>query len=143
ESYAMFVDDPYAQHWSFVDDPWTLDSTAPELRWYVMAGPDLRDLRRDVMDLLGRPPVPPEQAFGLWISEYGFDDWAELEAKLETLRAHKFPVDGVVLDLQWFGGITAGSDQSRMGSLTWDRARFPEPEKKLAELRERHGVEVM
>src|SRR5690606_30198350 len=67
----------------------------------------------------------------------------ELEAKLETLRRHRFPVDGFVLDLQWFGGITAGSDQSRMGSLTWDRARFPEPEKKLAELRERHGVEVM
>jgi alpha-glucosidase (family GH31 glycosyl hydrolase) len=140
ESYAMFVDDPYAERWSFEQDPWTLDSTGEELRWYVMAGPDLQDLRRDVMRLLGRPPVPPRKMFGLWISEYGYDDWSELEDKLRTLRAHHFPVDGFVLDLQWFGGITPDSDESPMGTLTWDRERFPDPERKIAELRDREGI---
>src|SRR6185503_17810612 len=81
-------------------------------------------------------------AFGLWISEYGFDDWHELEDKLATLRAHHFPVDGFVLDLQWFGNITAGSETSRMGTLSWDPKRFPDPAKKLAELRGQ-GVAVM
>jgi alpha-glucosidase len=134
QAYAMFVDDTYPERWSFTGDPWTLRTTNPALRWYVMAGPDLADLRRDYMTLVGRAPVPPKQAFGLWVSEYGYDDWKELDAKLASLRSHKFPVDGFVLDLQWFGGITEKSDTSRMGGLAWDRAKFPDPDKKVRAL---------
>jgi alpha-glucosidase (family GH31 glycosyl hydrolase) len=134
QGYAMFVDDPYAEHWSFKGDPWTLRTIGDALRWYVIAGPDVPDLRRDYMGLVGHPPVPPKQAFGLWVSEYGFDNWKELEDKLRTLRKNKFPVDGFVLDLQWFGNIQEKSETSRMGSLTWDIKNFPEPEKKIKEL---------
>ena len=129
-AYAMFVDDIRAERWSFKADPWTLASPAETLRWYVIAGPDLAALHRAFMDLVGHPPVPPKKAFGLWISEYGFDDWHELEDKLRTLRAHHFPVDGFVLDLQWFGGVTEKSDASRMGALAFDRTHFPAPEKR-------------
>lgn len=141
--YALFVDDPYAEHWSFRADPWQLETSGPTLRWYVIAGPDLPDLRRDYMDLVGRAPVPPRQAFGLWISEYGFDDWRELEGKLATLREHHFPVDGFVLDLQWFGNIKQGSDTSRMGTLSWDTTHFPDPAGKLRELRDQQGLALM
>jgi alpha-glucosidase (family GH31 glycosyl hydrolase) len=135
-SYAMFVDDPYAEHWDFTGDPWTLRTIGDALRWYVIAGPDLPDVRRDYMDLVGHPPVPPKQAFGLWVSEYGFDNWKELEDKLRTLRKNKFPVDGFVLDLQWFGNIQEKSETSRMGTLTWDTKNFPDPERKVKELAE-------
>ena len=141
--YAMFFDDPYAEHWSFKADPWRLTTLGDNLRWYVMTGPDLPDLRRDFMGLVGHPPVPPKQAFGLWISEYGFDDWKELDDKLRTLRAHHFPVDGFVLDLQWFGNVTPKSETSRMGTLRWDDKHFPDPKGKLAELRDKQGIGVM
>jgi len=141
--YAMFFDDPYAERWSFAGDPWKLHTLGDALQWYVIAGPDLQDLRRDYMTLVGRPPVPPKQAFGLWVSEYGFDDWKELDTKLASLRAHHFPVDGFVLDLQWFGNITEGSETSRMGTLSWDTEKFPAPATKLAELRDKQGVGVM
>ena len=62
----------------------------------------------------------------MWISEYGFDDWHELEDKLRTLRAHHFPVDGFVMDLQWFGGVKRDSDATKMGCLRWDERSFPE-----------------
>ncbi len=140
QAYAMFADDLYAQTWSFTADPWRLRTTGDALRWYVLAGPDLADLRRDYMRLVGHAPVPPKQAFGLWISEYGYDSWAELEDKLRTLRANKFPVDGFVLDLQWFGNIVAKSETSPMGTLVWDRKRFPDPEAKIKELRDKHGL---
>lgn len=143
QSYAMFVDDHRAEQWSFKGDPWTLSSAGDALRWYVIAGPDLADLRRDFMALVGRAPVPPKPAFGLWISEYGFDDWKELEGKLASLRKHGFPVDGFVLDLQWFGGITEKSDNSRMGALTWDEKHFPDPAQTLARLRDKEGVGVV
>jgi len=39
-----------------------------QLRYYILAGPNLPDLRSDLMELTGRPPVPPRKAFGLWVS---------------------------------------------------------------------------
>jgi alpha-glucosidase len=141
--YALFVDDPYPEHWSFTADPWQLATSGDALRWYVIAGPDLPDLRRDYMELVGHAPVPPRQAFGLWISEYGFDDWRELDDKLATLRTHHFPVDGFVLDLQWFGNIVQGSETSRMGTLSWDTTHFPDPAGKIKQLRDEQGVALM
>lgn len=143
ENYALFLDHLYAQTWDFTGSPWRVETRSGLLRWYVMTGPNLPDLRSDYLELVGRPPVPPKKMFGMWVSEYGYEDWAELEDKLATLDTGKFPVDGFVLDLQWFGGIQDKSEASRMGAVAWDTTKFPEPAKKLAELRERHGVGIM
>ena len=70
------------------------------------------------MELTGHPPVPPKEVFGLWISEYGYDNWGEIESKLATLRANHFPVDGFVLDLQWFGGASPQAPTT----ATWGRS---------------------
>jgi len=141
-SYALFVDQPEAQTWDFRGDPFQLELRSDRVRLYLMAGPDLPDLRRDYMELTGRAPVPPRAAFGLWISEYGYRGWEQVEEKLASLEKKGFPVDGVVLDLFWFGGIEKSSPESRMGSLRWDEKAFPAPKKKIAELR-RRGVGVI
>lgn len=142
-NYALFLDDTYALHWDFRADPWRVRTRGDVVRGYLITGPDLPDLRRDYLELVGAPPVPPRAAFGFWVSEYGYDHWHELESKLATLRANRFPVDGVVLDLQWFGGIITGSDLSPMGSLSWDPKRFPDPRGHIARLRSEHGVGVI
>ncbi len=143
DSYALFMDNPYKQVWSFDKEPWRAVMAGDWVRFYVMTGPNLQDLRQDYMELTGRPPVPPKKAFGLWISEYGYDNWAELEDKLRTLRENRFPVDGFVLDLQWYGGIVENSDDTRQGSLTWDEQNFPDPQGKIASLREDEGVGIV
>ncbi len=142
-NYALFVDHVPAQTWDFTGDHWTLDTSGDPVRWYVMTGPDLPDLRRDYMELVGRPPVPPKKMFGLWVSEFGYDDWAELDDKLATLRANKFPVDGFVLDLQWFGGVAPTPEGDGMGSLTWDADHFPDSAGKIAQLATEHGIGLM
>ena len=67
------------------------------------------------MALSGHPPVPPKAMFGLWISEYGYENWAELDGKIASLKAAGFPLSGAVLDLYWFGGIKANSTTSAHG----------------------------
>ncbi|MBZ0275197.1 MAG: glycoside hydrolase family 31, partial [Anaerolineae bacterium] len=141
ENYALFVDHIYQQTWAFNKDPFTLRTPHAPIRWYVMTGGDLRDLRADYMELTGRPPVPPRQMFGLWVSEYGYDNWDELVSVLDSLREADFPLDGFVLDLQWFGGIAEGNSQ--MGSLSWDERNFPDPAAFIARLREEQGVGIM
>jgi len=143
ENYALFADNVYAQTWDFKQDPWQATMGGKWLRFYLMSGPDVQDLRSDYLELVGRPLVPPKKMFGLWVSEYGFDNWGELEDKLRTLRVNHLPVDGFVLDLQWFGGVLNGSDNSHMGSLNWDLNNFPDPAGKIAELKQKQGVGIM
>ncbi len=142
-NYALFLDQVYKQAWNFQGTPWRVETWGDQIRWYVMTGPNLPDLRQDYLELTGRPPVPPIKAFGLWVSEYGYDNWSELDSKLTSLRNNSFPIDGFVLDLQWFGGITAGSDNTQMGSLTWDTSNFPNPSGKIAALEHDEGVGIM
>jgi alpha-glucosidase (family GH31 glycosyl hydrolase) len=93
--------------------------------------------------LTGHPLIPPKKMFGLWVSEFGFDNWAELDDKLRTLRQHKFPVDGFVFDLEWFGAeqykvrndTMPLFEKVYMGKLAWDERNFPKPEQKLVQLK--------
>ncbi|WP_119070520.1 TIM-barrel domain-containing protein [Aggregatilinea lenta] len=141
ENYALFLDHARQQYWDFGADPFAAITSGASLRWYLMTGPDLLDLRRDYMELTGRAPVPPKQMFGLWVSEYGYEDWAELDGVIESLRAAGFPLDGFVLDLYWFGSAFP-KESSQMGSLTWDEAAFPDPAETLAQYRDA-GLGVM
>ncbi len=131
-NYGLFMDHVYKQEWNLTGDPWTMRTWGDQLRWYVMSGPDLQDLRTDYLELTGLPPVPPKKALGLWVSEFGYDDWAEVDGTIAGLRDEGFPVDGAMLDVQWFGGVTANSDATRMGTLDWDTSAFPDPAGKLA-----------
>ena len=141
--FSIFLDDVRAQTWDLRRRPWRVTTPSRALRFYLLGAPTLAELRADYLDLTGRPPVPPRAAFGLWLSEYGYEDWAEAEEVVAELRKVGFPIDGVVLDLQWFGGIREGSDETAMGTLTFDPARFPDPARHIAALRERHGVGVI
>lgn len=141
--YGLFLDGVYKQTWDLTGDPWTVDTYGDQLRWYVMTGPDLPDLRRDYLELTGHPPVPPRKAFGLWNSEYGYDNWGEIDGVLAGLRAAHFPVDGFMLDINWFGGVTAGSDNTKMGTLSWDTTNFPNPTAKIADYKNNQGVGLM
>ena len=143
-NYALFLDNKYKHKWDFTSpSQWQAEVSNGELRFYVMTGPDLLDLRKDFMDLVGHPLVPPKKMFGFWMSEYGYDDWGELEDKLNTLRENDFPLDGFVLDLQWFGGITPNSDNTQMGSLTFDTSKFPDPAKKIGHYEDNQCVGIM
>ncbi len=140
ENYALFLDNVYKQTWDFSTQPWTVRMFGDQIQFYLIAGLDLPSLRKSYMELTGRPPVPPRKVFGLWVSEYGYSDWQEVEGLRDELRRDSFPVDGFVLDVQWFGGIKGESPDSAMGRLDWDldlRA-FPDPDKHIGDLASDH-----
>jgi len=140
ENYGLLVDQPYKQQWDLTGDPWKMETWGDQIRWYTMTGPDLPDLREDYLELTGRPPVPPKKALGLWVSEYGYDNWTEVNDTLNGLRNADFPVDGFLLDINWFGGVTAGSDNTNMGTLAWDTANFPNPATTIANYEANDGI---
>ncbi len=142
ENYAILYDNEYKQRWDFSEKhEWTAEAQGGEVDFFFFHGHDLKDLRKDFMELTGKPPIPPKKMFGLWVSEYGYDNWAEVDDKLTTLRKNNFPVDGFVLDLQWFGGIKA--EDSQMGNLDWDTKNFPDARKKILDYDNTNGIGIM
>jgi alpha-glucosidase len=140
--FALILDNRYPQQWDLAATPRRLMVKGGDLRLRVLAADEMSDLRRQYMDITGHPPVPPKSMFGLWISEYGYENWAELDSKIASLKAAGFPLSGAVLDLYWFGGIKANSTTSAMGGLNWDRANFPDPEEHIAAYKEA-GIGLM
>jgi alpha-glucosidase len=142
ENYAVLYDNEYKQRWNFTQkDEWTAEADGGEVDFFFFHGHDLKDLRKDFMELTGKPPIPPKKMFGLWVSEFGYDNWEEVDDKLATLRKNNFPLDGFVLDLQWFGGIKKENPQ--MGKLDWDTKNFPNPRTKILDYDQKHGVGIM
>ena len=125
-NYALLLDNVYRQRWDFNSYWWQSRMYGDQIRFYLMTGDNLLDLRSDYMELVGRPPVPPRNAFGLWVSEFGYDNWDQIDNILAGLRDRHFPIDGFVLDLQWFGGVTLNQPSgSAMGRLDWDENQEP------------------
>lgn len=131
QPFAIILDNRYPQSWDLSSSPYKLNIEGGDFKLHVLTGKNLAEIRRDYMRLTGTPLIPPKSAFGLWLSEYGFDNWAELDDKIASLKKNNFPLSGVVMDLQWFGGISE-DEHSKMGSLTWDLVNFPKPVEKIA-----------
>ena len=60
-------------------------------------GSPARLLRRFI-ELTGEPVLPPDWAFGLWISANGWNCDREVDAQLAALKAHDYPADVMVLE---------------------------------------------
>jgi alpha-glucosidase (family GH31 glycosyl hydrolase) len=105
------------------------DAAGGVLTFYVIAGRTMKDVLVNYTHLTGRQPLPPRWALGYLQSKYGYENEAQTREVVNELRRRGFPVDGVILDLYWFGKA------SDMGALDWDRTRFPNPEKMIAGLK--------
>ncbi len=133
-SYAFFCDNQYGQDWSLSGTAWSIRAWGDWMRFYIITGPDLKDLRSDYMELTGKPPVPPKKAFGLWVSKYGYKSWNEIDGVLGTLKTNKFPIDGFILDLFWFTG------RFNLGKLDFDAANFSNAGAKINGYKNNDGV---
>lgn len=132
-NYGIFFDQQYRMTMTFSErGRYTYETNGDELRFFIMTGPDIKDTRKDYIELTGFPPVPPKRQFGYWTSKFGFSSFQEAEDEVKELREHGFPLDGVALDLQWFGGKFGRPDIFRMGVLQFVTAMLDHPETPLA-----------
>lgn len=127
-SWGFLLDNIYKQTWDFTANQWRISMFGDQLRGYIISGDNPRQIRQKFMSLVGHAPVPPRKMFGFWMSEYGYDNWGEVNGRLDGMRRDGFPIDGFFLDLQWFGNVTPGSDHTNMGKLSFDESNFPQPQ---------------
>jgi alpha-D-xyloside xylohydrolase len=129
--YGIFVDVPTAVSFhvgSRSNRTFTIEAAGPELDYYVLAGTP-KEVLGAYTDLTGKPPVPPEWAFGLWASTcfVRFTESSVL-AEARRLREGGIPCDVFHLDSFWQRAFM-------WCDFEWDAERIPDPKRLMAELR--------
>ena len=126
--YGLFVDVPTAVTFhlgSRSNRTFTIEAAGPELDYYVLAGTP-KEIVGVYTDLTGKPPVPPEWAFGLWASTcfVKFTEASVLETA-RRLRQEGIPCDVFHLDSFWQRAFM-------WCDFEWDAERLPDPARLMA-----------
>ncbi len=113
-----------------------LGSESGRMSYFFISGNSYDNILTNYTYLTGRQPIPPRWAMGYIQSRFGYKTREEVSNVISQMQKEGFPMDAIVLDLYWFGPITA------MGNLTWDTVAFPKPVQMLEEFN-RMGVKTI
>ncbi len=139
DGFAIVFDD-YAASKLFLDKgskiEYVTENPRPVSYYYVDGAETLADVTTQLTALTGRQPLPPMWALGYVTSKYGYHDQRETLGVVDTLKRAGYPLDGIVLDLYWYG------KEQDMGRLAWDPMQWPNPKKMLSDLKKK-GVNLV
>ncbi|TAJ14543.1 DUF5110 domain-containing protein [Marinilabiliaceae bacterium JC017] len=114
------------------------EAVGGRMSYLVVAGDAWDQLAENYTGITGRQPMVPRWALGNIASRMGYHTQQEVEDVVDKYIADDIPLDGIVLDLYWFGPDLKG----HMGNLEWDLDSFPEPEKMMADIKKK-GVKTV
>ncbi|MER5949437.1 alpha-xylosidase [Streptomyces sp. NPDC001904] len=102
------------------------------LTYYVVAGPEPKDVLRRYTALTGRPALPPAWSFGLWLTtsfttQY---DEATVTKFVDGMAERDIPLSVFHFDCFWMR-------EYQWSDFAWDPDVFPDPVGMLARLKER------
>lgn len=135
--YAVVFDD-FAAAEMVMSDPivYTSESRSPISYYFINGAGSLADVTRELSALTGRQKLPPLWALGYITSKYGYHTHDETLGVVDTLKRAGYPLDGIVLDLYWYG------KEQDMGRLAWDPKQWPDHKKMLSDLKNK-GVNTI
>lgn len=87
---------------------------------------NVREQLKQYLELTGKPSLPPEWAFGVWISGNGWNNDAEVDRQLQAIQRYHYPASVMVLE-QW-------SDERTFH--IWHKEHFPEPASTVKRIRD-------
>lgn len=135
--YAVLFDD-YAAAEMIMNNPikYISESRQPISYYFINGAGTLAGVVERFTELTGRQELPPFWAMGYITSKYGYKTAAETEGVIDTLKLNDYPVDGVVLDLYWYG------KEEDMGRLAWEPEQWQDHKAMLARLKDK-GVNTV
>ena len=115
---------------------YTSDTPLPLSYYFINGNGNLAGVTGNYTRLTGRQDLPPFWSLGYITSKYGYHNQKEALGAIDSLKTRGYPVDGMVLDLYWYGVETD------MGRLEWDKKQWPDHKKMLDQLKEQ-GVNTV
>lgn len=98
-------------------DELIFEAETGELRYYLLAGTDVKHVLSRYTELTGRMSLPPLWSLGYHQSRFSYDSQDTVLKLAHEFRSHGVPCDVLYLDIHYMNGFR---------SFTWDQVRFPD-----------------
>lgn len=135
--YAIVMDDfAEATMTAGPEIEYTTIASQPVSYYFVNSPEGYAALPRQLSELTGRQDLAPLWSLGYITSKYGYKTQQEVDSVVGALKKGGYPLDGIVLDLYWYG------KEQDMGRLAWEPSQWPSPEKMLRRLK-KQGVNLV
>ncbi len=130
--YGLFVHSSYPMVFRMGNESsisYSIHVADNRLDYFLIYGPDLKQILKRYADLTGHAPVPPKWSFGFWLSRAGYRSREEVETVVREMRQRDLPCDVLSLDPWWMG-------DGPWSTYEWDTRAFPRPSEMVRGLRE-------
>lgn len=111
----------------------SFDALDDEMDYYFIHGPEIKRVVSTYTEITGRMYMPPMWALGYQQCRWSYFPEENVVRLADAFRSKDIPCDVIYLDIDYM-------DEYRV--FTWNKNRFPDPEKMLAELKEK-GFKVV
>ncbi|MFD1039752.1 glycoside hydrolase family 31 protein [Virgibacillus byunsanensis] len=115
------------------EDGYAFSAEGGQLDYYVLGGPDPKSVLEQYTYITGRMPLPPKWSLGYHQSRYSYESEAEVRELAQNFVEREIPVDVIHLDIHYMNGYRV---------FTFDKEKFPNPEKMIADLRDM-GIRIV
>jgi len=106
------------------------------LEYFIIYGPDPKAIYEHYTALTGRPAMPPEWSFGLWLSTSFTTSYDEktVMSFIDGMEERKIPLSVFHFDCYWMRGFN-------WCDFTWDKETFPDPKGMLSRIKAK-GIKI-
>ncbi len=139
KGYGVFVNNPGAVSFEVASEKVSrVQFSVPGevLEYFVIYGPTPKQILERYTALTGRPALPPEWTFGLWLSTSFTTSYDEKTVMhfIDGMFERKIPLSVFHFDCFWMKGF-------HWSDFTWDKDTFPDPKGLISRLHDK-GLKV-
>ena len=130
KGYGIFMDNTFRSFFDFGherEDVKSFWAHGGEMRYYFIYGPKHTDISQQYIQLTGSPNMPPKWALGYHQSKWSYYPDSVVKNVAHEFRKRKIPCDVIHIDIDYMDGFRC---------FTWDKNRFPNPNKMINELKQ-------
>lgn len=127
-AYGIYLDNSYKTQFNFGagnDRFMWFGTDGGNIDYYFFYGPSMKRVISSYTEITGRMKLPPLWALGYQQSRWSYSPDSEVRRIAKTFREKKIPCDVIYLDIDYMDGYRV---------FTWDKTRFPDPQKLLRDL---------
>ncbi|KRM73817.1 glycosyl hydrolase, family 31 [Secundilactobacillus collinoides DSM 20515 = JCM 1123] len=139
EGYGVFVNQPEKVSFEIASE--NVDRTqfsveGESLQYFIIDGPEPKDVLNKYTRLTGQITLPPAWSFGLWLSTSFTTDYNEkiVLDMIDGMQKRHIPLDVFHFDCFWQKGF-------EWSNMLWNKDRFPDPEGMIKKIHD-CGVKV-
>ncbi|WP_282056223.1 glycoside hydrolase family 31 protein [Maribacter luteus] len=130
QAYGIFFDNTFRSYFDFAHERRNVTSfwaDGGEMNYYFFYGPEMSKVVKAYTNLTGTPELPPMWAMGYHQSKWSYFPESNVKALAAKFRELRIPCDALYLDIDYMDGFRC---------FTWDKKKFPDPKRMMAELNE-------